>query len=437
MRRSNELRRAAKPRVAAVVALAVASFGLGLYALAASALPAPSISVGPAAPTNQTSASFTFTDSKSITRFECSLDGSSFTACGTARPSTKSYSGPLAAGSHTFQVRAVSGADTSAATSYPWTIDLSAPHVDSIARAGATPTNASTVQWTVTFNEPVTGVDVTDFALVRSGLGGTASITSVTGSDASYILTAGPGTGNGTIRVDLVDDDSIRDLATNRLGGTGAGNGSFQGQTYTIDTTPPPAPQLTQMPTDPAPSGDSTFAWTDAEDPNVTYQCSKENASWFTCSSPYSYTVVATNNGQHQFGVRAIDQAGNVSAATTYTWKVSQVGFTMTGSVGGLYLGEWNSIPVVITNPNNFKIYVNAVTVGVSVSPAGCPASTNIQFIQSPISASHTLMVPAAATVTLAAADQPQIRLQDLSSVNQDACKGKSFTLSYAGTATN
>jgi hypothetical protein len=44
------------------------------------------------------------------------------------------------------------------------------------------------------------------------------------------------GKGNGTIRLDVVDDDSITDAAGNPLGGVGAGNGSFStGETYIIN----------------------------------------------------------------------------------------------------------------------------------------------------------------------------------------------------------
>jgi PKD repeat protein len=62
-----------------------------------------------------------------------------------------------------------------------------------------------------------------------------AAITNVTGSGATYTVTVNTGSGNGTIRLDLVDDDSIRDLANLPLGGAGTGNGNFtSGEIYTI-----------------------------------------------------------------------------------------------------------------------------------------------------------------------------------------------------------
>lgn len=128
----------------------------------------------------------------------------------------------------------ISGTFTGQAYAY----DTTAPAVTSITRLGPSPTNAASVSWTVAFSEDVAGVGVSDFALVASGVSG-ASITSVTGGPASYTVAASTGTGDGTLRLDLVDDDSIADAAGNPLGGPGAGSGSLAGEAYTLDRTPP------------------------------------------------------------------------------------------------------------------------------------------------------------------------------------------------------
>src|SRR5207244_3078547 len=111
--------------------------------------------------------------------------------------------------------------------------DTTPPTVLSISRADASPTNGATVHWTATFSEAVSGVDTSDFALATTGVAG-ASITSVTGSGTSYTVSANAGTGSGSIGLNLADDDSIVDSSGNKLGGTGAGNGNFTGQVYTI-----------------------------------------------------------------------------------------------------------------------------------------------------------------------------------------------------------
>ncbi len=113
-----------------------------------------------------------------------------------------------------------------------------APLVLSLNRAGANPTNASSVTFSVTFSGIVTGVDTGDFSLATSGVSG-ASITGFSGSGASYTVTVGAGSGTGTIGLNLVDNDSIADGSGNKLGGIGANNGDFTGAIYTIDKTAP------------------------------------------------------------------------------------------------------------------------------------------------------------------------------------------------------
>jgi len=72
------------------------------------------------------------------------------------------------------------------------------------------------------------GYDVTsnDFALTTSGATGEI-ITNVNGSGDTYTITMNTGSGNGTIRLDVVDDNNIKDGSNNPLGGVGLGNGNF------------------------------------------------------------------------------------------------------------------------------------------------------------------------------------------------------------------
>ncbi len=59
-------------------------------------------------------------------------------------------------------------------------------------------------------------------------------------SSDTWAVTVNTGNGDGTIRLDVDDNDSIIDFASNPLGGTGAGNGDFKGgQVYDFDNTAP------------------------------------------------------------------------------------------------------------------------------------------------------------------------------------------------------
>ena len=136
-------------------------------------------------------------------------------------------------------------ASTSTDNTVTYNTDTTPPTVVSSDRAGSNPTSAASVQFTVTFSESVTGVNTGDFTLFTTGVSG-AAITGVSGSGTSYTVTVNTGTGNGTIRLDVVDNDSIVDGAANPLGGPGAGNGNFTtGQFYTVDKSAPPQVQRT------------------------------------------------------------------------------------------------------------------------------------------------------------------------------------------------
>jgi len=125
-------------------------------------------------------------------------------------------------------------ADYLAAFGLPGSSDITPPVTMSSSRANTNPSSAVSVDFDVVFSESVTGVDASDFVLTKAGVSG-AVITNVSGSGASYAVTVNTGSGNGTIRLDVVDNDSIKDGSNNPLGGAGVGNGSFtSGEEYTI-----------------------------------------------------------------------------------------------------------------------------------------------------------------------------------------------------------
>lgn len=104
----------------------------------------------------------------------------------------------------------------------------------SIIRADDSPTSASEVGFYVIFSESVTGVDESDFALAVFGLSG-VSITNISGGGSTYAVVVNTGTGNGTVRLILIDDDSIANLSGQPLGGPGVGNGGFRdGEEYIV-----------------------------------------------------------------------------------------------------------------------------------------------------------------------------------------------------------
>jgi hypothetical protein len=118
-------------------------------------------------------------------------------------------------------------------------VDTVAPSVVSIiADPTQSGTNVDNPRFVVTFSEDVTGVDATDFVAVPgAGVLVAPGPVAVTGSGRTYTVTVNGVSGVGSLGLNLADDNSIRDLAGNRL--VGNGNGMFQAaQTFATGTNP-------------------------------------------------------------------------------------------------------------------------------------------------------------------------------------------------------
>lgn len=189
------------------------------------------------------------------------------------------------------------------------------PALTAIARQGAALTKDASVAWSVTFDRAVTGVDAADFALTGTATG--ATISGVTGGPAVYTVTAQTGAVDGSIGLQLLDDDSIVNIST-PLGGAGnQGPLTTAGTDYGLDTT--------------APTSDVTLAAVQAGGPiSVSFTASDSGAagvagvrvfalppagSWTDLgvqTSPYSFAASA--DGEYRFATVAEDALGNTEA---------------------------------------------------------------------------------------------------------------------------
>lgn len=140
----------------------------------------------------------------------------------------------LTAGTYHIYLSATDAAGNSSSQIFTITV-TNAPTVSSIARAsGQSTTNATSVDYTVTFSEAVTGVDLSDFTLTSTG---TASglISALSGSGTTYTVTVSSLTGDGTLRLDLNGSGTGIQNATS----VAISGGYTSGATYTLDHTPP------------------------------------------------------------------------------------------------------------------------------------------------------------------------------------------------------
>src|SRR5216684_3135729 len=247
--------------------------------------PVASITSTPANPTNQTTASFSFTSSKPSSTFSCKLDAAAAAAC----TSPKSYSG-LLAGSHTFTVTATDIAgNASAPASFTWTIDLTAP-VASI--TPPTPTNPTDLT-TATFTFTSTKAGTFSCKLDAGAAAACTSPTSYSGlSAASHTFTV---------------------IATDTAGNASAPV-SF---TWTVNS---PVASITSTPANPTNQTTASFSFTSSK-PGSTFSCTLDAAAAAVCTSPTSYSGFGA--ASHTFTVIATDTAGNASAPVSFTWTVN------------------------------------------------------------------------------------------------------------------
>ncbi|MEW5853280.1 MAG: hypothetical protein AB2A00_31155 [Myxococcota bacterium] len=251
--------------------------------------PDTNITGQPNNPTNQTSATFTFTSTETGSSFECELDAGGFTPCASPRDFTG-----LGESTHTFRVRATDPAgntDTSAA-SFTWTVDRTPPDTNITAQPN-NPTNQTSASFTFTATE--TG-STFECELDGGGFSTCSSPHAFSGLSES----------THTFRV----------RATDPAGNTDAADATF---TWVIDTTPP-STTISGTPADPTNQTSATFTF-DASETGCTFECQLDAAGFGPCTSPITFTSLPA--GSHMFDVRATDPVGNTDLVmASFSWVI-------------------------------------------------------------------------------------------------------------------
>jgi hypothetical protein len=181
------------------------------------------------------------------------------------------------------------------------------------------------VTFTATFSESVNGVDTTDFAIPPTGLSG-ASITSVTGSGSTRSIVVNTGTGAGSLGLNLVDDNSVVDAATNPLGGAGGiANGDFTGETYTVDKAVPTVTSIDRTTPAAATTNASSVTYTatfsesvsnvDTVDFSLSPTVTGASITSVTGSGSTRSVVVNTGTGSGSLGLNLVDDDSIVDGA--------------------------------------------------------------------------------------------------------------------------
>ena len=195
------------------------------------------------------------------------------------------------------------------------------PIVLSVTSKDPNPSSLSSVRYTVTFSEPVTGVEDSSFNLLTTGLTGSPAVTNVSGADDVYTVTASTGSGNGTLKLRVIDNDTIVDSDGNPLGLPGLGNGNFtSGDTYLVR---PPGAFAKSAPTNGNVSKATgiTLTWAASANANsyeYCYDTSNDNncSTWVANGSATSKALTGLSaNATYYWQVRAKNNTGIITYA--------------------------------------------------------------------------------------------------------------------------
>jgi Big-like domain-containing protein len=294
---------------------------------AAGTTPDTTITSGPSATVNATSASFSFTSSIAGSTFTCALDGGTATAC----TSPAAYSG-LAAGAHTFSVAATANGitDPTPATR-AWTIDLTAPVVGSTVPVDGATGVATTANVTATFSEPMAAASITSstFGLTNTTTGSPVGATvAYNGTNRTATLSPGTSLPAGTTFTARITGGAggVTDAAGNPL----AADATWSFTTSTAADTTNPSVTLTAPADGTTVSGSSVALSATASDNAAVDHVDFLVGSTVVAtdsSSPYSATWDSTSvsNGTVTISARAVDTSNN-QATDAHTVTVSNGG---------------------------------------------------------------------------------------------------------------
>jgi hypothetical protein len=283
--------------------------------------PQPTVSARPADPSTSQSATFAFTDAEAGVSFRCSLDGAAAVPC----TSPHTYTG-LSETTHTFVVRAADAAGnlSTPAPTETWEVDATAPTGTITApldggsyTAGAYTALCGAQDLCGTASDAGTGI-ATKRVSVQNQAGSYWTGTAFSSATEIKLVTGGAGASwTYTLPAASLPDGTytVRLYVTDLAGLVNAPISS----TFAIDRVTPPVPTIDSGPTSPTSAAAATFAFSDSE-PGVAFRCSLDGAAATACTSPIAYTGLS--DGAHTFSVRAVDAAGNTSAAATSSWTV-------------------------------------------------------------------------------------------------------------------
>jgi hypothetical protein len=291
-------------------------------------------------------------------------DGTTFNLAVSGMTGDGSVIVSIAAGMAQDGVGNLSTASTSADNTVVY--DATPPDVTINQAAGQSdPTNASPINFTVVFTEPVTGFATGDVTLSGTAGATTGTVTEIAPMDGTTYNVAVSGmTSDGTVTASVAINKAQDAAGNNNTASTSSDNTV----TYIPDSTPPNT-TIDSHPANPTNSVNAafTFSGTDNFTPpgSLTFECQLDGGGFTACASAQNYN--ALSDGSHTFQVRAIDAVGNGDPTPdSFTWTVDTTAPTVVMSSGASDPTNTSPIPVTVTFSESVADFIAADIVPVN-----------------------------------------------------------------------
>ena len=321
--------------------------------------PETSIDTGPSGTVSSTKGSFSFSSNELEAAFECKLDGVAFDE-GCTSPKTVPGAGILAEGTHTFEVWATDKAGNTDTTpaSRTWTVDATAPTINTFSPANQSRNVTSDTNVEGTFTEAMNPDTINTSTFILTKQGSSTPVAATVGYDSTTKkATLDPSSdlaSNTTYTATIMSgSNGVKDLAGNALG---------QNRSWTFTTGPPSVVSYTPTETTSVPRNmrpTATFS-TNMDPSTITatnikfevYDTTKR--TWASVSHTVSYDatsktatvspsstlaaskqfrVTVTTNVKSSTGV-ALDQDVNTSGNQLKSWTFTTGTLSVYSAVG-------------------------------------------------------------------------------------------------------
>jgi beta-lactam-binding protein with PASTA domain len=259
-----------------------------------------------------------------------------------------------------------------------WSLTISTtatpPHVVSINRASPNPTPGTPVDYVVTFSDPVTGVDASDFAYAAIGTPNSGTVGTPTGGGTTWTVPITGLSGYGNFQLRFVDNDTVVGPTLIPVGGPGPSNGDFvNGQVYTLRRSNDLCDNAIEVfPGDPVPVGNN-FATLDGDadcgdspavtpdtwysfTPVVCGYTTVDTCSFATFDTVLSVqtdcsedpVILACSDDAEECGPFALTSAVSFYAEAGETYLIRLSGFSFSTGEAILNLDQWADEPFVV-----------------------------------------------------------------------------------------